>query len=718
MLNIALAGLPNAGKSTLFNFLTGSTQRVGNWPGVTVEKRTGIFACGEEKYQVVDLPGLYALTDPCGTEACSLDERVARQYLRSGDMDIVVNVLDALHMERDLYLTVQLLERKQPMVVVLSRMDIAKKAGLLIDAGQLSEILGCPVLVCSSKDDRSVRETFRQKLAAAVLAESLSEKISLCSGAGEVCEDRGMVRAGARYRFIEETVKKCVHKKHRRLAPWLDRIVLNRLLGIPLFLLAMYLMFCFALGVGGAFQDFFDLGSEAIFVNGFSQLLIFLHFPASLVTILANGAGKGIQTTLTFVPVLFAMFLFLSFLEESGYMARAAFLVDRLMSAVGLPGKSLVPVIVGFGCNVPAVMMARTLESERDRILTVMMMPFVPCGARLAIFTVFVATFFPQNGPNVIFCLYLTGIAMAILTGYFLRRTVLSGAPSPLVMELPVWLLPRAKTLMTRAFQRLRGFLVRAGRLIVPVCLLVSALNIIHINGKDSVLSRAGKTVTPVFAPMGIQADNWPAVVGLVTGILAKEVVIGTLNTLYSEEGLQTENMPQNAVLSGLRAAVLSVPLNLRLLPQVFVNPLHSSVQSEGFRQPVHAVMSKRFDSRAGVLSFLLFVLLYFPCVSTLAVMWREVGGRWTLFSVFWSLFVAYVVAVVFWQFATIARHPLESISWILVMAVSVLLALPLATRVAGRVWGDVCRLPVRPDTKAPVCGGGCASCPLTVEKS
>jgi ferrous iron transport protein B len=344
------------------------------------------------------------------------------------------------------------------------------------------------------------------------------------------------------------------------------------------------------------------------------------------------------------------------------------------MRALGLPGKSFVPMIVGFGCNVPAVMATRTLENKRDRILTAMMMPFMSCGARLAIYAVFTAAFFPVGGQNIVFALYLIGIAAAILTGLMLRKTVLQGEPAPLVMELPSYHLPHLKTLCLLAWQRLRGFLFRAGKLIVPICVLIGVLGALNVDGRisagegdtHSLLSAVGRFFTPIFSPMGIQQDNWPATVGLVTGVLAKEVVIGTLNALYTQVGhLAALQAADFSFWGGLHDAVMSIPQNLSQLGQSFGNPVLAQAPVHTLSQSVYGLMYARFDGQISAIAYLLFVLLYFPCVSTVAVMARELSRQWAAFSVIWTTGVAYGVAVLFYQTATVFRHPVTSLVWI-----------------------------------------------------
>jgi len=577
-LTIGLVGNPNCGKSTVFNALTGGRQHVGNWPGVTVERKSGFFKCENTTVEVIDLPGIYSLTSVSADSA--IDERIACDYILKRQAAIIVNILDASNLERSLYLTVQLLEMGVPVILALNMMDVARQRHIKILVDQFAKAFNCPVVTLEASKNKKIAELKKvvvsaqktasfEKDAALTKANTLIQYPALIMKiVAEIAhqiptaphvntqwlalrlleddlfvrqfvpdtllqkipdyqqtirttlnEDSDIVLADARYRAIEAIVSRCIMtttEQHQTFTAYLDRIVLHRVLGIPIFLAVMYCMFLFAINIGGAFQDFFDIGSNTLFVGGFTQVLTQLHAPTWLIALLANGVGKGINTTITFIPVIGAMFLFLALLEDSGYMARAAFVIDRLMRALGLPGKSFVPMIVGFGCNVPAVMAARTLENKRDRILTVMMSPFMSCGARLAIYAVFTAAFFPVGGQNVIFVLYLMGIALAMLTGLLLRKTFLQGEPAPLIMELPAYHLPNLKTVSLHAWQRLKGFVFRAGKYIVPICVLLGALGSLNVGGTlntgegdaHSLLSVVGRSVTPVFAPMGIQQDN------------------------------------------------------------------------------------------------------------------------------------------------------------------------------------------------------------------
>jgi ferrous iron transport protein B len=680
---IALVGNPNCGKTTLFNALTGARQHVGNWSGVTVECMSGHFAEAGKTVEIIDLPGAYSLTLPSDASASmgSMDECIACDFILAQTVDVIVNIVDASNLERHLYLTTQLLEMGAPVMLALNMMDVARARKVKIDLKALSQKLGCPVIPLEAHTGNGLTELkqaiihyqksivtqriampypsvmqevlndfskqgYAAYFAVRLLEEDARARAQVGSNVLEevarqqehikqaLQEDADILIADTRYRFIQQVLENCVSRSINTDITWtsrIDRIVLNRVLGIPIFLSVMYLLFVFAINVGGFFQDFFNSASQTIFVEWFASGLNALHAPTWLTALLANGVGKGMNTVITFVPVIGAMFLFLALLEDSGYMARAAFVVDRCMRALGLPGKAFVPMIVGFGCNVPAVMAARTLEHKRDRILTIMMSPFMSCGARLAIYAVFTAAFFPRGGQNVVFMLYLIGILMAVFTGFLLQKTLLKGDPALLIMELPAYHLPHMQTLLLHAWQRLKGFVFRAGKLIVPICVLIGALNTLNVDGTlnsgngdtHSILSIVGQWVTPVFAPMGIHADNWPATVGLVTGILAKEVVVGTLNTLYTQMG-------------------------------------HFTGEAG-----VYGLMYQKFDGQIGAFAYLLFILLYFPCVSTMAVMLRELHRGWTIFSACWMMGVAYGTAVAFYQIATWSQHPLTASIWV-----------------------------------------------------
>lgn len=701
---VGLIGNPNCGKTTLFNALTGSQQQVGNWSRVTVERKSGYFEFAEHHVEIIDLPGIYSLS--VANQEGSLDERIAAEYLLSGEANIIINVLDANNLERNLYLTTQLLELNIPVVVVVNMIDIAKRRGISIKLEGLAEFLGCKVIALIANKKEGLEELKKAIIAAAIFSQ---EAIRIIDYPKEITdalkvlvteikppyqyflalrlleddvlgrqivtqeilllveqykkqiktvlkEDVDTLIADARYGIIHKLVQKVVSKgdtNKTTVTAFIDRIVLNRALGLPIFFVIMYLMFYFAIEIGGLFQNFFQVASDAIFVHGFAKGLIAMHFPMWLVNILASGLGRGINTTITFIPVLTMMFFVLAILESSGYMARAGFVIDRLMRFMGLPGKSFVPMLIGFGCNVPAIMAARTLETKRDRILTIMMCPFMSCGARLAIYAVFTAAFFPRGAYNIVFLLYIIGIIVAILTGWILRKTILPGETSFLITELPVYHVPNLLSVLLQTWRRLKGFILKAGKIIIPFCLVLSILNAVEITNrqaeKSSLLEIVGKKITPLFAPMGISQDNWSATVGLMSGIVSKEIVVAALNTLYTKEN------------------------GVELITSSKFYTSHSPV--------IYGKMFEKFSRPVGAFAYLLFVLLYFPCISALAVMFRELNWQWASFSVLWNTSIAYGVAVLFYQIATFIEHPLYAVNSIVAIVIVFIAAILLMRR-------------------------------------
>ena len=731
-MRVMLVGNPNCGKTTLFNALTGENQRVGNWPGVTVEKKVGHFVVLDETVELIDLPGVYSLT-VFSSESNSLDEKITVDAVVHHEVDLIINVVDACQLERHLYLTSQLLELGKPLILALNMTDIANQRGIVLDVKALSHQLGCSVVPIQAHRDVGVSELKRALLDnrahAAVplllaLPQNMQDRLSateqqwILQGTyspkdafywanrlleGDVLSmqqsnitealphESDILMADARYQAVHQIVLSVQKKRSdasEHVTAKIDKIVLHRIWAFPIFFCIMYLMFFFAINLGGALQDFFDISSNAVFVQGSAFVLQSLNAPKWVIALIANGVGKGINTTLTFIPVIASMFFFLALLETSGYMARAAFVVDKAMRMLGLPGKSFVPMIVGFGCNVPAIMAARTLDSERDRILTVLMSPFMSCSARLAIYAIFVATFFPVGGHNVVFSLYVIGILMAVFTGLLLRKTVFHGTASPLLLELPAYHAPSFRRLISETFRRLRYFITRAGRLIIPVCVILGGLNALTLNGfsDDSILAVFGQWITPIFSPMGLQQDNWPATVGLLTGMLAKEVVVGTLHTLYSQIGYLGESVAVGFDFWGLiSTAFLSIFHNLAHLLQILLHPVSTVVADNVLPSAVSDIMLQRFDGQVGAYAYLLFVLLYIPCISTMAVIRQEAGRRFMWFSIGWSLVLAYSTSVVFYQLATISEHPLQTCCWVFTLALVLLLTVSMIRKILGQ---------------------------------
>ncbi|ENR0326954.1 Fe(2+) transporter permease subunit FeoB [Salmonella enterica] len=763
-LTIGLIGNPNSGKTTLFNQLTGARQRVGNWAGVTVERKEGQFATTDHQVTLVDLPGTYSLTTI--SSQTSLDEQIACHYILSGDADLLINVVDASNLERNLYLTLQLLELGIPCIVALNMLDIAEKQQVRIDVDALSTRLGCPVVPLVSTRGRGIEALklaidrhnandnvelvhYAQPLLreADFLADAMAQEMPLQQRrwlglqmlegdiysrayAGEAAQnlDTSLARlkdemddpalhiADARYQCIAaicDVVSNTLTAEPSRFTRAVDKIILNRFLGLPIFLFVMYLMFLLAINIGGALQPLFDAGSVAIFIHGIQWIGYTLHFPDWLTIFLAQGLGGGINTVLPLVPQIGMMYLFLSFLEDSGYMARAAFVMDRLMQALGLPGKSFVPLIVGFGCNVPSVMGARTLDAPRERLMTIMMAPFMSCGARLAIFAVFAAAFFGQNGALAVFSLYVLGIVMAVLTGLMLKHTIMR-----VVMELPVYHVPHIKSLIIQTWQRLKGFVLRAGKVIIIVSIFLSAFNSFSLSGKivdninDSALASVSRVITPVFKPIGVHEDNWQATVGLFTGAMAKEVVVGTLNTLYTAENIQDEafNPADFHLGDELLGAVDDTWQSLKdtFSLSVLANPIEASKGDGEMATGAMGVMDQKFGSAAAAYSYLIFVLLYVPCISVMGAIARESSRGWMGFSILWGLNIAYSLATLFYQVTSFSQHPTYSLICILAVIVFNVVVLSLLRRARSRV--DIELLATRKNVSS-CCSGTAGNC-------
>ncbi|AMO56454.1 Fe(2+) transporter permease subunit FeoB [Endozoicomonas montiporae] len=764
----AIVGNPNCGKTTVYNALTGAKQRVGNWPGVTVERRSGYYQHQGLDIEVVDLPGTYCLD--VVDDQVSMDERIARDFILEREAELVLNVLDASNIERNLYLTTQLLDMGLPVVVVLNMMDVAADKGMVIDPEALSKMLGCPVFTMVASKNEGVtdlkdqlNEFFRTTIPASkplFLGKALEPAITrLENAASEHLEDKTVARwcaiklleaetsgitslpessrsallkqgtdlrdalereqgaevdiliANGRYDAIGGMMKKVIKQRgvlNHQLSERIDRVVLNRFLGLPVFFGVMYLMFMFSLNFGSAFIDFFEILVGTIMVDGVTHVLQGINAPGWVIALLAEGVGGGIQTVATFIPVIAALFLFLSVLEDSGYMARAAFVMDRLMRFLGLPGKAFVPMLVGFGCNVPAIMATRTLDNQRDRLLTIAMAPFMSCGARLPVYALFAAAFFPATGQNVVFILYLMGILAAVATGLILKNSLLAGETSPFVLELPNYHLPSLKQVLLRTWDRLKTFILNAGKAIVLVVVVLNTLNSLGTDGSfghqdsgSSMLSHIGQSITPAFKPMGIEEENWPAAVGIFTGMLAKEALVGTLNAMYTSiaDDMNGDDGADESfdLMGGISEAFASIPENLVGLKESFSDPLGMEVgdlndldsvaEEQEVDMTTFAVMRNLFTSEAAVVAYLLFILLYTPCVAALGAIYREAGTGWTLFVAGWTFFVGYSVATLYYQLSLLAVQPLVTLGWVAAFAGTLAILFMVMRRMGNRQY-------------------------------
>jgi len=669
---VALVGNPNCGKTTLFNALTGSNQYVGNWPGVTVEKKEGEAKLGDVHFTVVDLPGIYSLSP------YSMEELVARKFIIEEQPDAIIDIVDATNLERNLYLTMQLLELERPVVLAVNFMDEVEKKGDSIDCNRLSACLGVPVVPISARDnvniDKLVQEAHRQMhtgltvepddlyddfthaihhRVSKLIHDRAYEKgipahwasIKLLGGDEEVAKDleldkatldkideiakeyesssplgdRETLLADSRYRFVERVVRSSVKRKANNGEPTvterIDAIATHKIWAIPLFLGMMLVVFLLTFsGPGKWLSDGIAWFIEEVLCPGVSGWLTSIHAPAWLTGLLVDGLISGVGGVLTFLPMIALLFLFLSMLEDSGYMARAAFVMDRTLRHFGLSGKAFIPMLMGFGCTVPAVMGARTMENDKDRRMTILLVPFMSCGARLPIYGLMTAAFFPKYGGLIVFCLYVLGPVIAIISGLILKKLVFQGEPAPFLLELPPYRMPTPKNIWLHVWERVRDFLTRAGTIIaamsVAVWFLQSFGTNLHMveNTADSILALVGGFIAPVFAPMGFGV--WQAAVALLTGLIAKEAVVSSMSLFYGFS------------LTDYAAA--------------------------------GTVMSATF-SPAAALAFLVFCALYTPCVAAIATIRREMNSRsWTALALIWQLCIAWLVSFLVFQIAAL----------------------------------------------------------------
>lgn len=626
-------------------------------------------------------------------------------------------------------MTLQLRELGRPMVVVLNKMDALKRERQIIDTKALEKVLGCPVVALSANNRGQIDE-FKELLHKVVVQGVTLDAMKLEYGAafeaaldsleanfvGQESAPRALaIRAlehdvlvinslkpeqreqvnqqrlaldvdvdlhvaDTKYTFLHEQCKK-VRRSEGKLShsftEKVDNVILNKWVGVPFFFVVMYLMFMFAINIGGAFIDFFDIGVGALLVDG-GHYLLDDHLPVWLATLIADGIGGGIQTVATFIPVIACLYLFLAVLESSGYMSRAAFVLDKVMQKIGLPGKAFVPLVLGFGCNVPSIMATRTLDQERERKLAASMAPFMSCGARLPVYALFAAAFFPESGQNVVFALYLLGIVAAVFTGLVLKHTLYPGSSDSLVMEMPDYELPTMQNVMIKTWQKLKRFVLGAGKTIVVVVTILSFFNSLGMDGsfgnedsENSVLSKASQVVTPVFAPIGVQENNWPATVGIITGIFAKEAVVGTLNSLYAPS--EGEDGGEYDLMASLEEAVMTIPDNLAGLN--YSDPLGVEVgeltdssavaEEQEVDASIFGNLKGYFASSNAAFAYLIFILLYTPCVAAMGAYVREFGQKYARFIAVWTMGLAYGSAALYYQATHFADHPATSSAWI-----------------------------------------------------
>ena len=664
---VGLAGNPNVGKTTVFNQLTGMRQHVGNWPGKTVERAEGHFKHGGYDYDVVDLPGNYALS------AHSMEEIVSRDFIVDDDSDVIINVVDAANLERNLYLTVQMMELGANLVMALNMNDFAKKKDHIIDIKLMSELLGFPVVEINAKTKDGFDDLLKTVEKASSNPVDSSEKLSYgndikghlmdlqklieqdkslldvpsvwtaikllekdaividkvkgSSKGSQIMAESDRVSAhlwdvykegpeeviaNARYAFIDglmtEAVKRPTVEKETT-TDRIDKIVTNRLLAPFIFLIIMWVMFQLTFTVGAPFQDMIDeaFGALGEMVAGY----IANEYLASFI---CDGIIGGVGGVLTFLPIIILMFLFLSILEDCGYLARAAFTLDKLMhKIVGLHGKAFIPMILGFGCGVPAIMATRTMENEGDRMLAMMLVPFMSCTARLPIYAIFIAAFFTKDQGLVLLSIYVLGIVVALIVAAILKRTMFKGLSTPFVMELPTYKVPSIKGVLLHTWEKVKGFLRKAGTIILACSIVLWALSIfplgVEYGSAQSVLGMIGTAIAPIFAPLG--SGTWQAAVAIIAGLAAKEVVVATFGTLA---GMEEDD-------------------------------------EEGITSLVHDTFTP-----LSAYAFMAFTLLYTPCFAAIGAIKQETNSyKWALTMCGITLVTAYIVSFLIYNVGMLA---------------------------------------------------------------
>jgi len=664
---VGLAGNPNVGKTTVFNRLTGMRQHVGNWPGKTVEQAKGHFKHGEYDYDIIDLPGNYALS------AHSIEEIVSRDFIVDDDSDVIINVVDAANLERNLYLTVQMMELGANLVLAVNMNDFAIKKGHIINMELMSELLGFPVVEINAKNGDGIDELFDivEKQAANPIDSSAKlsygnelkghlfeiqelieqeedlmnvpsiwtavkllekdtiviEKVQKSSYGSEIFieadkiskhlhdvykESAEEVVANARYAFIDGLMAEAVERppvEKETTTDKIDKIITNRILAIPIFVILMYFMFEVTYGLGSPFQELIEKGFSML--SGFVAGFIPNHYLSSFI---CDAVIGGVGGVISFLPIIIIIFLFLSILEDCGYLARAAFTLDIFMhKLVGLHGKAFIPMILGFGCGVPAIMATRTLENQNDRMLAMMLVPFMSCTARLPIYAIFIAAFFKEHNGIILLSIYILGIIVALIVAAILKRIMFKGLSTPFVMELPTYKVPSLKGVLMHTWEKVKGFLKKAGTVILACSIVLWALSIFPLGVKygsaDSVLGMIGNFLAPIFAPLGF--GTWQAAVAIIAGLAAKEVIVSTFGTLGGMKEDDEDGITH-------------------LIQDTFT--------------PLSAY------------SFMAFTLLYTPCFGTIGAIVNETRGyKWALTMCAITIVTAYVVSFLIYNIGLLA---------------------------------------------------------------
>lgn len=619
-LSVALTGNPNTGKSTIFNELTGIRQKIGNWPGVTVDKKTGYAKYDNRAISIVDLPGTYSIN------ARSPEEQIVIDYLLNERPDIVVDVIDSSNIERNLFLTLQLLEHNIPILIDLNMMDEANKRGLKISTNKLSEIIGMPVVETVGRSNKSIKKllsiftsTVMHNYKNSELIENhiaAVEKIKQDQLDPDKCEEQIIA---LRYNLIDTIIAQIVDTSNvasSSVTEKIDRVLANGFIALPILLLMLYGVFEITFTwIGQPIADELDFLLNTWFSGVAANTLASIGVASWLQSLIVDGIIAGVGSVLTFVPLIFTLFFCLSFLDGTGYMARVAFVMDPVMRRAGLTGKGVMPLIMGFGCGVPAIMGARALDSEKDRMIFILVTPFLTCGAKLPVMALFAAVFFPNNASNIVFSMYIIGIVMAIAMAKVLNITTFKDKQSTFLLELPPYRIPDMKTVLLETWDKGKGYLVKAGTIIFAMSVLIWFLSNYNMSGPtdemtQSFLAYLGAGVSHLFSLQGF--DSWQAGSAVITGVVAKEAVISTMGILYNIGDVADDTAAAaNQMMTALGGSFTSL----------------------------------------SAFSFMIFTQLYSPCVTALGTIKKETGKwKWMMFAFTYTSLVAWFISLIVYQ--------------------------------------------------------------------
>ena len=621
-LAVALTGNPNTGKSTIFNELTGARQKIGNWPGVTVDKKVGYTRYKDRAISVVDLPGTYSVN------ARSPEEKIVIDYLMNTKLDLVVDVVDSSNIERNLYLTVQLLEKGIPLLIDLNMQDDAKRRGVRIDTKKLEECLGMPCVETVGRSKKSTRHLLDVFTSTIMAPYQPSEpvknhiaKIEEIEASSRSDAEKLEAISEARYALIDNVMAQAVDMGNvgQTRSEKIDHYLANGWLALPIFLCILYAVFQITFTwIGQPIADALDELINTDFLDFMTDFLTDAGVADWMVSLVCDGIIAGVGAVLTFVPLIFVLFFCLSFLDGTGYMARIAFIMDPIMRRCGLTGKGLMPLMMGFGCGVPAIMGARALDSEKDRMVSILITPFLTCGAKLPIMALFAAMFFPDNAANVVFAMYIVGVVMAIVVAKGLGKTLFKDEGSTFLLELPPYRVPDMKSVLLETWDKGKGYLVKAGTIIFAASVLLWVMSNYNFGGpceiEDSILATLGSWMSTLFTFQGF--DTWEAGAAILSGIMAKETVVATIGILYGVADVSTEAE----------------------------DALDSAAQMMG------TDMGTAFTTLSA-LAFMVFSQLYTPCITALGTIKKETNSwKWMIFSAVYQFAIAWVISLLVYQ--------------------------------------------------------------------